>query len=680
MTALSFGETYAWIGTQAFALTLPGLILGGLIGAILPRLGLILGSVLILAVPLVVLCDMMTFTWIAERFLSSTTRKISTTLLPSIMLYVTWPMIVEAVLTIAGSALMLVVVWRVSGIVGRWWKSRERSVNPFSAIVVFICVAAIMSLPVLSNYEQTTSEMANASTRHPFCAFHIVGFRGVGARSPSGRRGTIDRLRGLQAVSAVQNRDQQQASLGVSQQALEKRASKPRVDKVIVIVLECLRTEVIDPEVMPNLASFAEKSIHCRRNFSSGNATCFGLFSFVTGLEAVWFRRPVNSQPILNRLLHDAGCKIAFYGGGGSQTDWGHFNMSGFIAPEHYDEFQLEPTDLPDSDMRTVDRAIEFVDSGGKQGSETGAPRLAVAYMFATHRRYSASQDQIFQPAAREDSLLRTPEMKELFYNRYKNSVRTVDRLIEPLLREDCAVIILGDHGEPIMDDGTAGHGTRLSRYQNMTPAIIYYPGIEPREIDFPTSHADLLPTLLSIMDVPLTDPDVFDGVDLLTASDQTLAERSFLTRNYMDMTSMLIGPWSFDPNEPFGYRVVFDIAEWQSSYLNPIDEFGYEWEKTPDNEGRERFKRWVIDRFGADSFNESESERNLFTKFFRSTDRETRLSALKIAGDRSDTEDYLYRLIAEATRDGDSEIRKIAKDIVIRINRIRGNKIVTGS
>jgi hypothetical protein len=675
MTALSFGATYAWIAAQAFVLMLPGLILGGLTGTVLPRLGLALGFTLMIAVPLVVLCDMLTFTWVAERFLSSTTQKISTTLLPSLMLYLTWPMIAEALLTTACAVLLLVVVWRVSGMAGRRWYSQEHSVKPLSAITVLLALTALLALPALSNHERTLSEMANASTRHPFCAFHIVGFRGVGVPSPSGRRKTIDRLRGLQAISAVHDRDQQQLALRVSQPALEKTANKQQANKVIVIVIECLRPEIIDPEVMPNLASFAEKSILCRQNFSSGNATCYGLFGFVTGLEAVWFRRPVKSQPILNRLFHEAGYEIAFYGGGGSATDWKHFNMDGYIAPEHYDGFQLEAIDLPDSDVRTVERAIEFIDNGkgGEQGSESVSSRMAVAYMFATHRRYSDPQDRVFQPAALEDSILRSPELKEQFYNRYKNSARTVDRLIKPLLRDDCTVVILGDHGEPLMDDGTTGHGTRLSRYQNMTPALIYSPGVVPRKIDLPTHHADLLPTLLSILDIPLTDPNVFDGIDLMTASDQTLAERSFVTRNYMDATSMLVGPWTFDSNQPFGYRVQFGITDWQSSYLNPIDELGFAWEKRPDHEGKDRFKAWVIDRFGTDAINESTSARDLFTRFFQSTDRETRLSALKIAADASDMDDYLYRLISVATRDHDREIREYAKDLVIRINRFRG-------
>ncbi len=100
-----------------------------------------------------------------------------------------------------------------------------------------------------------------------------------------------------------------------------------------------------------------------------------------------------------------------------------------------------------------------------------------------------------------------TPEMKEQFYNRFKNSARTMDRLIEPLLRDDCVVIILGDHGEPFFEDGTKIHGSRLSRYQNMTPAVIHFPGVVPRKISAPTSHADLLPTLMSILNIPLTDP-----------------------------------------------------------------------------------------------------------------------------------------------------------------------------
>ena len=66
-------------------------------------------------------------------------------------------------------------------------------------------------------------------------------------------------------------------------------------------------------------------------------------------------------------------------------------------------------------------------------------------------------------------------------------------------------------------------------------------------------------------------------------------------------------------------------------------------------------------------------SEAELFTRFFRSEDRETRMSALAIADDIVEPEPYLYDLITEATRDTDPEIRELARQIIIRTARYSG-------
>lgn len=298
--------------------------------------------------------------------------------------------------------------------------------------------------------------------------------------------------------------------------------------------------------------------------------------------------------------------------------------------------------------------------------------------MLATHCRYiSEDQDQIFQPAAPEDFLIPYSEaMRDQIYNRYKNSARTLDRMIKPLLRDDCIVIVIGDHGESFLEDGSAIHGLRLSKVQNMTPMILYYPGVEPRVIEQRTLHADILPTLLSILKIPVTDPEIFDGVDLTTADAESLSNRIFTTSNFMDRTSGLIGPWTFDPNEPFAYRFLCNIGDWQVDYLNPIDEKGYE---TPDRHppgragGRQLVRQWLIKQIGPEIVQEDLSEADLFTKFLGSEDRETRLSAIKIANDIAQPEPYLYDLIVKAARDRDPEIRAMAKEIVIRTERYAG-------
>ena len=393
------------------------------------------------------------------------------------------------------------------------------------------------------------------------------------------------------------------------------------------------------------------------------------MFGMVTGLESNWFHRPVNTRPLLNRALRQVGYEVGFYGG---HTGWWQYDMDGFVRPELFDDFQIEEPELPDSDLRTVDRALSFI---GRRNGQRGldSPRMAIAYMFATHSRYSDPEDQIFQPAAPVNSFLtRTPETIEEFFNRFKNSMRTMDKLLKPLLRDDCVVIVVGDHGEPFFEDGTAFHGTRLSRYQNMTPAIIHYPGVTPQTVETPTFHSDLLPTLFSILHIPLTDDEPLDGVDLLTTPPQALRQRSFMTGNYLDKTSLLVGPWTFDPDRPFGYRVVFDIHDWQSNYLNPVDDLGYQW-SGDEQQGAEYFREWIVDRFGEDAFEDSTSEPELFARFFASQDPRIRLAAVKIASQVSDPEDALYRLISDATRDRDTEVRDYAKQLVIEVNRRRG-------
>ena len=58
-------------------------------------------------------------------------------------------------------------------------------------------------------------------------------------------------------------------------------------------------------------------------------------------------------------------------------------------------------------------------------------------------------------------------------------------------------VVITGDHGESMGEDGVFRHGTRMSEIQMRTPCVMVGAGIEPRKITTATAHYDILPTLL---------------------------------------------------------------------------------------------------------------------------------------------------------------------------------------
>jgi len=488
----------------------------------------------------------------------------------------------------------------------------------------------------------------------------------------------LPRLRGLQAAEQVKVTDRRHAALAIDSNTIPAAARGGKLQDIVIIVIESMRPELIDPEVMPNLYAFAQRSLYCENHFSAGNSTVCGFFGLLNGLEDVWFDRPVWSDPIMNRLLHQAGYELAFFGG---EDDWPEANMDGFISKAHFDRFIIEYPDLLETDYRAIQRTSDFIAEGkvlAAKDPQSYSPRLGMTYLLASHAPYiSEPQDQVFQPAASQGFLFPyTASAVPGIKNRYKNSARTVDRMIQPLLRDDCIVIVAGDHGESFLEDGSSVHGLRLSKIQNMTPMIFYYPGVEPRVIQERTTHTDILPTLLSILGLGITDRDVFDGCDLTSVNDDELADRIFVTSNLIDRSRGLIGPWTDDRALPFAYRFVCSLGDWQVGYLNPIDELGYELpdESPSENlDGQQLVRDWLIENVGTEIVREDLSEAELFEKFFNSDDREIRMSALRIARQVADPDSHLYELISRAAGDEDPEIRELAKEMVIRHERFIG-------
>jgi len=681
VTSLTFAESYGWVFSQSLLLASIACACGVMSALFSPRFGLILGSGLILSLPWIYLADVLAFTWIGERFLSATMAHIVKSLLPALSLHVTQGAMIQASFSLLIAMLFTVVVFSIAKLIANRWENSKDSITAFTGFMVLFGLAVVFSVHPMLKWTVIRRDMELASSRHPFCAFHLVGFRGVGLSARDDSASPESRLRALSTFTALQKREGEMLGIEVSDANQKNVGSEKFPQKVIVVVVECLRPEAISPELMPNLFAFSKRSILLRQHFSGGNSTCLGMFSLLTGLESIWFHRKVNEQPIFNKILRQAGFQLAFFGG---QTDWRVYDMDGFVNDRQYDHFIIEDPDLPQTDLNAVQRTLSFINTStpdqGKGGeSQNRVPslaldsdcRAAICYLYGTHSsfRYSDPDYQVFLPEAEEGLLIsNSPELKDQFYNRYKNSLRSMDDILTPLLRDDCLVIITGDHGEPFLDDGTASHGTRLSKYQNMTPAVIYYPGVEPEVRESPTFHGDLLPTLLAGLGISVKQPDVFDGVDLTSVDDNYLNQRLFVTGNFMDATSLLVGPWTLDKNLPFGYRVVHDIYRWQAGYLNPVDSLGYE-TNTSFEDGSKYYKKWFRQRF-RETFPEEASEMIMFRQCLRSGYAEVRLAALSIAATVDQPSDELIRLIQERISDEDEEVRKQAKEITIKISR----------
>tara|TARA_R110002073_G_scaffold297368_3_gene463597 strand:+ start:5332 stop:7272 length:1941 start_codon:yes stop_codon:yes gene_type:complete len=531
---------HSWIALQTLVLITPGFWAAWLLRSRLPRLWVGIGFGWMIIVPAGMLFDAIAFRWISDRFLSAKILRVATDLRGSLLAHAQWKSVAPTLLWCMGFAVVAIVVLWVSKPVARICM-RHRMVAKWGVSIAGVCVC-LFSLLALADWQTTANQMRSDSTRHPWVVFRIIDLDDATASEINSR---------LAAVSfvipkeGIEQRKVQQRLAGLDWDSLAAR-DEPFPD-VVVVVLESFRHEMVDAEIMPNLSRLASEGIHCRHHFSGANASNFGMFSLLNGLEAIWFEEPVRYSPLMNRLFHQAGYELGLFA---SHDDWRLFVMDGFLNEQQFDVFQCEPKGWSEVDKRTVLRATAFLNRTNLGDKESRSPRLAVVYLYTTHADYrSDPADAVFQPAA-DDSfpIPYLPAQRDAVWNRYKNCAHTVDRLIRPLLDRNRVVVVTGDHGEAFLEDGTCGHGTKLSRYQTMTPAIVYAPGIKPERMDQPTMHADLLPTLGALADLPMIDLGVFDGNPIASKRElnkSDLKERVFMIRDYLSDEALFVGPWT---------------------------------------------------------------------------------------------------------------------------------------
>ena len=149
------------------------------------------------------------------------------------------------------------------------------------------------------------------------------------------------RLHGLALAEPVQSRVRVLESIRLDEVSLKAARSKTQPD-VLIVIFESLQLEMLNDQVMPNTFELGQRGLILQRHFSGGNASNLGIFSLLNGMEATWFPQSNEFTPLFNELFHEAGYEIGFYGG---TDDWGEFGMAGFIKPDLFDRFEIEPVD-----------------------------------------------------------------------------------------------------------------------------------------------------------------------------------------------------------------------------------------------------------------------------------------------------------------------------------------------
>lgn len=274
---------------------------------------------------------------------------------------------------------------------------------------------------------------------------------------------------------------------------------------ILFLFIDTLRYDMLTEEVMPNTWKFALKNSRFNNHYSNGNNTRHGIFSLFTGLPGnYWTGSLTSGTPgILLTALQKRGYEIGIFAG--APLNMPEFHKSIFAGIPN---LQIYPRGkgAVDSDAFAVED-FEKWQSSLKSGS-----RFFSFIFFDSVHAYSfpkVPKYEVFKPYWESINHM---ELNNSFdpapyLARYKNSVRYADDLIQKVLDyleeknllDETIVVISSDHGDEFNDNKLNfwGHGGNFTDAQIKVPLVIHWPGKKPANIEYMTSHLDLVPTLL---------------------------------------------------------------------------------------------------------------------------------------------------------------------------------------
>ncbi len=278
--------------------------------------------------------------------------------------------------------------------------------------------------------------------------------------------------------------------------------AKPR--NVLFILVDSWRHDDANAQVMPNVAAYARGAMTFERHLSGGNSTQAGMFSLFYGLPPTYWQAFRNSgvRPVMMETFARQGYGFKIL----ASAPLSHppFDRTLFAGIE---KLRLStPGELAfDRDQRITDDMVAFLRSRrGKQ------PFMGMLFYDGAHsKRLPAGTPKVFTPAWDGPGYLSlNNDTDPLPYrNLYRNSLYYVDKKIGQVLEtlratgldKDTLVVISADHGEEFNDNGKNywGHGSNYSRVQLQVPLIIGGPGVESGQVSWPTTHYDLVPSVM---------------------------------------------------------------------------------------------------------------------------------------------------------------------------------------
>lgn len=330
---------------------------------------------------------------------------------------------------------------------------------------------------------------------------------------------------------------------------------------IYLFIFESLREDMVNKSVMPYLTEFKSQSLHFDKGLASGNATHYGWYAIINGLQPFYWDRYRNindkkgSLPL--QIFKDLGYQVNVY----TAKDLSYLGSDKIMFGESMqqvdyisDHPKLSP---PEHDVRVTEQLIKDI-----QEKHNSGLHLNLVFLDSSHYPYRWLDADIKAIEPFDGDALNGPDVSKakrlikkdprLVVNRYKNSMMFMDYLFNQAVqaiansaqKNEAAIAVVGDHGQQFMEYGYMLHGFTLFAEDVDVPIYFKFPDHSAAMKAGVVSQVDIIPTLLDWI-----------GVDIAYYQQRNeLAGHSVLIKNphHYELTAV-----AGEQNTPYSYAMV---------------------------------------------------------------------------------------------------------------------------
>lgn len=360
---------------------------------------------------------------------------------------------------------------------------------------------------------------------------------------------------------------------------------------IYLIFLESFRADALTLEIAPNMFRFQEDDAQqIEKTWACANGTHVSWFGTFSGRLPIYWKTDKEQKiakewPGLNTFheFKDAGYELGAY----ITTELAYRDMGAQFFGELGDVFTTirdnrEDDPIYEKPIADRDRLVLEALKDKVRDREQGG-HFDIVGLDSSHFYYNWAEDfdPPFTPYYQGTYFPSNPTEEEVqsVVNKYHNSVAYCDHLVGDFIGflkeqgkyDESIVIVLGDHGEELQDNGGWLHVSSLEAEQIRVPIMIKWPKSFGRGVAQETaSQLDILPSLLGYLideNLQQEEPLEFIGNSLLEPVEQTIIA-------YTGMGGKTGDALIFERDEYKAYFTWENYANWRISKTMSLTQF----------------------------------------------------------------------------------------------------------